>query len=306
VLKKVRDGAMPLLWVIRVKPDLADASDVKQEMNAPNHPRTWRKHMKAQPDSQIEPRDGEPRRGASEVTGRIAKASPRFQARMAGVFQFFEGLTSAGGEVAILGGLVVTGSATATAANILAHEQLFWLGFASSLIAVAFHLVWALLFYDLFKPVNRRISLLATFVILVGCAMQALTSLFYLAPLLVLQGGHSFSAFTPQQLQALALVFLNLNSAAFNIYLVFFGLWCVLIGYLIFRSTFLPRILGVLLAIDGLGWMLFLSPPLALYLFPLIAVASGLAEIPLMLWLIVVGVNEERWVQQASAAGERQ
>ena len=258
--------------------------------------------MKAQPGSSIEPGDPEPRRGPSQATKRMAALSPRFKARMAGVFQFLEGLTSAGGQVVILGSLVVAGNAATTATNILAHEQLFWLGFASSLIAVAFHLAWALLFYYLFKPVNRRISLLATFVILVGCAMQALTSLFYLAPLLVLQSGHSFSAFTVEQLQALALVFLNLNAQAFNIYLVFFGLWCVLIGYLIFRSTFLPRILGVLLAIDGLGWMLYLSPPLAQHLFPFIAVASGLAEIPLMLWLLIVGVNTERWKEQASKA----
>jgi len=86
-------------------------------------------------------------------------------------------------------------------------------------------------------------------------------------------------------------------------HLVFFGFWCVLIGYLIFRSTFLPRILGVLLAIDGLAWMLYLSPPLANHLFPLIAVASGLAEIPLQLWLLVVGVNAERWKEQEAAAG---
>jgi hypothetical protein len=239
-------------------------------------------------------------------TERKAEVSPRLMARMAGVFELLEGLTSAGGQVFILGSIFVAGNAATTAANILAHEQLFWLGFASSLSAVAFHLAWALLFYDLFKVVNRRVSLLATFVILVGCAMQALTSLFYLASLLVLQGGSSWSAFTPQQLQALALVFLNLNAAAFNIYLVFFGLWCVLIGYLIFRSTFLPRILGVLLAIDGLGWILFLSPPLAQHLFPFIAVASGLAEIPLLLWLLIVGVNNQRWKEQASVAGERQ
>jgi hypothetical protein len=125
----------------------------------------------------------------------------------------------------------------------------------------------------------------------------------YLAPLLVLQGGSSLSAFTPQQLQALALVFLKLNTQAFDIYLVFFGFWCVLIGYLIFRSTFLPRILGVLLVIDGLGWMLYLSPPLATYLFPVIAVASGLAELPLVLWLLVVGVNVQRWKEQAGVAG---
>jgi len=239
-------------------------------------------------------------------TERKAEISPRTKARMAGVFELLEGFTSAGGQVFILGSLVVAGNATTTAANILAHEQLFWLGFASSLIAVGFHLAWALLFYELFKPVNRSISILALCVILVGCAMQALTTLLYLAPLLVLQGGSSFSAFTPHQLQELALVFLNLNAQAFNIYLVFFGLWCVLSGYLIFRSTFLPRMLGVLLAIDGLAWMLYLSPPLAQHVFPLIAVASGLAEIPLMLWLIVVGVNAERWKEQASAAGERQ
>jgi hypothetical protein len=88
---------------------------------------------------------------------------------------------------------------------------------------------------------------------------------------------------------------------AFDLYLIFFGLWCVLIGYLIFRSAFLPRILGVLLAIDGLGWMLYLSPPLASNLFPPIATAAGLAEIPLELWLIVAGVNAQRWREQATA-----
>lgn len=237
------------------------------------------------------------------MTEQIAHESPRLKARIAGVFQLLEGFTSPGGQVVILGGLVVAGNAATTAANILGHEQLFWLGFAFTLSAVAFHLAWAFLLSDLLKPVNRSVSLLALWVILVGCAMQALSSLLYLAPLLVLQGGSALSAFTPQQLQALALVFLKLNAQAYDIYLVFFGLWCVLIGYLIFRSTFLPRILGVLLAIDGLGWMLYLLPPLAQQLFPLIAVAAGLAEFPLVIWLIVVGVNAERWKEQAGAAG---
>ena len=87
---------------------------------------------------------------------------------------------------------------------------------------------------------NKRVCVFATFVILVGCAVQALTILFYIAPLLVLRGGSSFSAFTTNQLQGLVLVLFRLNSSAFNIYLVFFGLWCFLIGFLIFRSTFLP------------------------------------------------------------------
>jgi len=236
---------------------------------------------------------------------RIAEASPRFKARMAGVFQLLEALTAASPGVFVLGRLVVSGNAAATAANILGHERLFWVGFASSLIGVACHIAWAFLMYELLKPVNRSVSLLAAFVILVACAIQALTSLFYLAPLLILTGGSSLSAFTPQQLQALALMFLKLNDYANDIYLVFFGLWCVLTGYLIFRSTFLPRILGVLLAISGLGWVPYLHPPLAYHLFiPYIAVASALGEIPLELWLIVMGVNAQRWKEQASAAVE--
>jgi uncharacterized protein DUF4386 len=227
--------------------------------------------------------------------------SPRFKARMAGVFQLLEAVTAAYGEVIVLGRLVVSDNAAATAANILGHERLFWLGFASSLIGVACHIAWALLMYEVLKAVNRSLSLLAAFVILVGCAIQALTSLLYLAPLLVLTGAGSASAFTTAQLQALALVFLRLNTSAFNIDLVFFGLWCVLSGYLIFRSTFLPRILGVLLAISGLGWVTYLYPPLANYLWPYIAAASALGEIPLELWLIVMGLNAQKWFEQANA-----
>src|SRR6202521_296783 len=221
---------------------------------------------------------------------RIAEASPRFKARMAGVSQLLEALTATFGQVIVLGRLVVSGNAAATAANILGHERLFWLGFASSLIGVACHIAWALLMYELLKVVNRSLSLLAAFVILVGCAIQALTSLLYLAPLVVLTGGSSASAFTTAQLQELALVFLRLNTYAFNMDLVFFGLWCVLTGYLIFRSTFLPRVLGVLLAISGLGWVTYLHPPLANYLWHYIAGASALGEIPLELWLIVMGL----------------
>jgi Domain of unknown function (DUF4386) len=230
---------------------------------------------------------------------RIAEASPRFKARMAGVFEVLEGMTSAFGQVFVLGRLVVFSEAAATAANILGHQPLFWLGFVSSLIGVACHIAWTLLFYELFKPVNRSLSLLAAFVGLVVCGLQALTSLLYLAPLLILQGGSSVSAFTAEQLQALALIFLKLNAYAFEIDRVFFGFWCVLAGYLIFRSTFLPRILGVLLAIDGLGWATYMYPPLASHLFPFIAAASALAEIPLQLWLVVMGVNPQRWKEQA-------
>lgn len=233
----------------------------------------------------------------------IAEASPRFLARMAGVCQLLEALTATFGLVIIPGRLVVHADAAATAANILGHERLFWLGFASSLVGVVFHLAWALLLYELLKPVNRRVSLFATFVILVGCAIQAVASLLYLAPLLILQSRGSLSGFTPEQLKALALMSTRLSAYAFYTYTVFFGLWCVLVGFLIFRSTFLPRILGVLLAISGLGWLMYLYPPLALRLFfPYIAGASALGEVPLELWLIVMAVNAQRWKEQALAA----
>ena len=237
------------------------------------------------------------------LTDRLGEASPRFKARMAGVFQLLEAITAACPGAFILDRLVVPGNGAATAANILGHERLVWLGFASLLIGAACHVVWALLMYELLNPVNRSLSSLAAFVILVGCAIQAIASLFFLAPLLILQGGSSFSAFTAEQLQALALMFVKLNNYTNDINLVFFGLWCILTGYLIFRSTFLPRILGVLLAIDGLGWVTYLYPPLAYHLFiPYIAAASALGEVPLEFWLMVMGVNAQRWKEQASAA----
>jgi Domain of unknown function (DUF4386) len=160
------------------------------------------------------------------VMDRMAVASPCLRARVAGVFEALEGLTSAYGQLV--------------------------LGFRSSLVGVACHVVWVLLFYELFKPVNRSLSLLAAFAGLVVCALEALAAFLYLAPFLVLTGGNSVSTFTMEQLQALAVIFLRLNAYAFNVDLVFFGLWCILTGYLISRSRFLPRILGVLLAIDGL------------------------------------------------------
>lgn len=236
------------------------------------------------------------------VEGRIAP-SPRFLARMAGAFQLLEALTAVFGQIIVLNGLVVKGNAAATAANISGHEHLFWAGFASSLIGVLLHIAWGFLIYELFKHVNRRVSLFAMFVILVGCAVQAIAVLFYSAPLIVLRSESSFNAFSTNQLQELALVFLGLNSSAFNLYLVFFGVWCVLTGFLIFRSTFLPRILGVLLAISGLGWMIYLWPPLAHRLFmPYIAGASALGEIPLEVWLLVMAVDARRWKAQALAA----
>lgn len=233
---------------------------------------------------------------------RIHGLTPRAKARLAAVFEALEGFPAAFGQVYVLGSLVVAGDATATAHNISTHEALFRLGFLVPLLAVGFHIAWTLLFYQLFKPVNRSINLLATFVILVGCAIQAMAAVLYLIPLLILQGGHSLNAFSTSQQQDLALRSVDISRSVFNVYLIFFGLWCALTGYLIVRSTFLPRILGLALIVDGLGWVISLWPPLATAIYALIAVASGVAELSLILWLLVFGVNNERWHEQARAA----
>src|SRR6266567_1313073 len=233
---------------------------------------------------------------------RIAEASPRLKARMAGVFELLEALTSGFGQVIVPGMLVVAGNAKATAANILAHGLLFRLSILAALIGVACHIAWIFLFYELFKPVNRSLSLLAAFVGLVAIAIQACSSLFQVAPLIVMEAGQSFSAFNVDQLQALTLMSLRFSARAFNTYLAFFGIWCVLMGYLIFRSTFMPRIIGVLEAFAGLCWLTYLWPPLGRYLSPYNQVLSAPGELSMMLWLLVMGVNSQRWNEQASSA----
>ncbi len=149
---------------------------------------------------------------------------------------------------------------------------------AANLTATACYLAATVLLYGLLKPVNRSVSLLAAFFSFAGCAIGASSSLFRLA--------------------------------LSNIGFVFFGLHCLLVGYLILRSTFLPRAVGALMAFGGLGWLTFglatlLSPPLARALSPYIMAPGILGEAALSLWLLVMGVNAERWKEQARSARGR-
>jgi hypothetical protein len=237
---------------------------------------------------------------------RIGETSPRLKARIAGVFYLLTILTRMFVEIFVRNRLVVSDDAAATAANILAHEPLWRWGFAVDIIAFSSYVALTALFYELFKPVNRSVSLGAAFFGLVACAVQAVSSLFHLAPLVLLGGTPYLRVFNVEQLQALALMFLRLRAQCYhNIGLVFFGLYCLLIGHLIFRSAFLPRIIGVLMMLAGLSYLLFLSPPLVGYLQPYILIFPGVGQIALTLWLLVIGVNAQRWKEQASAAGER-
>jgi len=233
----------------------------------------------------------------------IAEASPRLKARMAGVFYVLAGAASVIGGMYIPGKLVVAGDAAASAKAILAHQHLFELGFSVMLIAVACSIVLTVLFYDLFKPVSRNLSLAAAFFHLVGLGILSVASLLQLAPLVVLEGGPYLSVFKPEQVQALAYLFLQLNTEAGNAFLAFFGLYCVLIGYLIFKSTFLPRLLGVFMVLAGLGYLTFMSPPLAGYLSPYNLAPAALGEGSLMIWLLAVGLNARRWKEQAATRG---
>jgi hypothetical protein len=239
------------------------------------------------------------------MTERLEEASPLFKARVAGALYLIGGLLGGFAEVFVRGKLVVSGDAAATATNILAHEWLYRLGGAADLISLACDTAVALLFYDLLKPVSRSLSLLAAFFRLTWVAPMALNSLNYFAPLVLLGGRHYLTVFKPDQLQAMAYTALKLHALGYNICLVSFGFTCLLIGYLICRSVFLPRILGVLMAIAGLCYLTnsfanFLSPAFACPLFPWILLTAFPGEFGLMLWLIVKGVNVQRWKEQAS------
>lgn len=235
------------------------------------------------------------------MTERIARASPRPRARIAGVVYFIFFLTSIL-SASLLKGLVVPNDAAATATHILTHESWFRLGVATGLVETGFYVALTALLYQLFKPVNRTVSLVAAFFGLVGCAIQAGGSAFELVSLLMLRGGQAVAVFKPEQLSAFALLFLKLNDEAGSVALFFFAVYCLLIGCLILGSTFLPRFLGALMVLAGLGWLTFLYAPLADQLSPYIELLGIVAEASLMLWLLVIGANVQRWEEQASAA----
>jgi hypothetical protein len=147
----------------------------------------------------------------------------------------------------------------------------------------------ALLFYSLLKPVSKTLSLLAAIFRFIFVVVMAVNSLNYFGLSNIFNGGHSAAAF----------------NTGYGIALVPFGIHCLVIGYLIFQSTFLPRIIGILIALAGLGYLTFVWPPLGDYLFvPYILVPGLVGEGSLTLWLIFSGVNVERWTQRARAAGQ--
>jgi hypothetical protein len=228
-----------------------------------------------------------------------ADLSVRPKARLAGAF-YLAVFVAGGIAVLATSGIFALNDAAATATNILLHEQRFWLGFTFNLAVILSYLIVTALFYDLFRPVSRPLSLHAVLFSAVGCAVQAAALVFYATPWVVLSGSKYVTLLSTDQSQTLALLGLQLYVQAYNIGLAFFGCYCLLIGYLIFRSGFLPRILGVLMMFGGLSWLTFLSPPLASYLRPYNIAPGVLGEGALTLWLLFVGVNAQKWAEKAA------
>src|SRR6266478_5179863 len=142
---------------------------------------------------------------ATAMVGRLEETSPKAKARITGAFYLLTMLTGIFAQGFVSGRLVVDGDATATATNILTHKSLFQLGFAVYLIEMACQVAITALFYDLLKPAGRSVSLVAAFLGLAGCVIKTFSRLFYVAPLFILGGAHYLSAFSSEQLQALAL-----------------------------------------------------------------------------------------------------
>ncbi len=234
-----------------------------------------------------------------------APMSPRFQARTAGVLTFLEGLAAVFGQIWVPGRLMVPADAVATAANVQGNETLFRLALAAGFVAVALHAAQTVLFYNLFRPVDRSVALLFVCFSVIALALQAVSSLFQLPVLTLLEGGAGVGAIGPDERRSLAYVLFGARAQAFNVYLVFFGFRCLSVGYLIARSIFLPRIIGVLMILSGVSYLMLLWPPLVKSVSPLNMILTAPGELSFVFWLLVVGVNGERWKEQARAAAAR-
>jgi hypothetical protein len=240
--------------------------------------------------------------GIADSTAWATRESPRTMGRIAGAS--YLGICVAGGLYMLLipnNGLLNNNDA-ATVDYIVSHQAAFWAGYFFFLLSAAFRLIQMLLFYELFKPVNKSVALLGVYFNIVATTLQAVMAIALVVPLVLLGGQHPLTAFTPNQVHALAVAALQVHIPIYSIALVFFGVYDLLIGYLTFTSAFLPRLVGLLMMITGLGWLTFLIPPLAARLSPFNVDAASIGEVVMILWLLVMGVNAQRWNERAGAA----
>ncbi len=216
-------------------------------------------------------------------------------ARLAGLFYLIFFLTTILASV-VRSQLIVFGDAATTANNIIANELLFRIGFVTELISALFFLLAAWALYVLLRPVNKGLALLFLLLNLGGVVVECVNTLNLFSALLLLSGADYLSVIPAAQLQAQALLYIDLYTNGFMIAQIFYGAWLLPLGYLVYRSGFLPRSLGILLIIDFVAvliWFLqfFLLPGLDVISYPGLVV-SFIAEFSLTLWLLVKGVKD--------------
>jgi hypothetical protein len=224
-------------------------------------------------------------------------ARPKTYARVAGCLYLAVIALGIFAQAVVRNQLVAAHDATATAHNILANQLLFRAGFVADVVALMCDVALAVLLYELLRPVNRTLALLAAIFELMGDAILGALSMGHFTAVMIL-GAHYLTGFSQDQLNTLALLALRVHNAGYNLALAPISLRDILIGYLIFRSALLPRVIGVLLIITGVNFLAgsltdFLSLP-----YPLESVLlwPGVAgELSFCLWLIVMGVNEPKW-----------
>jgi len=236
-----------------------------------------------------------------------AGTSPRQLARIAGGLYLLNIVAGFIAIVVVPALLFVAGDAAATLRNIQATELLYRLSLAAHLIPIVCNVPLVVILYDLLKGVNRRLALMMVFYSVVGTAVESANLLHQFTPLVLLDGGHGLHALTAEQMQALASAPLRLQTFGYDIQQVIYAGYLLAAGYLVFRSTFLPRIVGVLLVIGALSYLIysfasFISPEFAARLVPYIQLPSLVGEGSLCLVLLVIGVNVPRWEQQAGRA----
>ena len=227
---------------------------------------------------------------------RQRSSSIQVYARLAGVLILLSFIGGGFGEAYVPAKLAVSDAAT-TMENLRHSEMMFRFGFAGYLLEACCDVTLALLFYVLLKPVHRYVSLLAAFFGLLGTATFAAAELFYFAPTLLLRNGSYLKSFSPDQLNTLALLWFKLFGLGAAIFTVFYGLGWVLKGYLIFRSDYFSKFLGVLMAVGG---MAFIVSNFTAVLAPnyrsdwlLVLMMPGL--LLLSVWLLFKGVDVPGW-----------
>ncbi len=234
------------------------------------------------------------------MTNRSVETSPQLYARLAGILYLYIIVAGSFAEIFVRSRLVVSDDATATANNIASNELLFRLGFSGELLHLVFDVAISVILYALLGPVDKYISLLAAFTRVACDIILAVTSISHFVVLKLLEGSDFLKAFQADQLHSLALLAMRLHGDGYAISLVFFSFTCFSLGYLILKSSFLPKVIGGLLVVAGVCYFLnsfthFLNPKFAATLFPAIFVPIFIAELSLTLWLIVKGVNVDRW-----------